>query len=197
MFQCPNCRAYTDLNAEVDDSTDIFDDQASKEPEPDTPDQPVVEPEAALNSSTDMNADDSTDNNEREPSSNTQRSSETDMIASATDNLRINDSESHEQEHEQEQEREHELQQVTAANEPIPPSQPSEPIPSIGQRTSNIDIPSRNHNNDRDRDPDPLGRMPRTNNDLGATASPPFTDCPLTPTNDSGPLAFDGRAGRL
>lgn len=31
MFQCPNCRAYTDLSAEVDDSNDANDVDTSKE----------------------------------------------------------------------------------------------------------------------------------------------------------------------
>ncbi|EFE42375.1 FHA domain protein [Trichophyton verrucosum HKI 0517] len=47
MFQCPNCRAYTDLNAEVDDSNDPYEDKIHPSPntqqqqqQPQQPQQP-------------------------------------------------------------------------------------------------------------------------------------------------------------
>ncbi|KMU89102.1 dma1 [Coccidioides immitis H538.4] len=69
----------------------------------------------------------------------------------------------------------------------------SESIDEIA-RTPNIDIPRRNFSRTVDQ---------ATQNRLAAStgASPivrdNFEDCPLTPRNDLGPLALDGRAGRL
>jgi len=162
MFQCPNCRAFTDLSAEVDDSNEAdetrekeTDDKTSNESgEPETEAPSIVEtnntdelheqladlPEEAILANDVENLHLEDDNQETDDAlsiaSPVLNSSNDDLARSATAN--------------------------------IPGWQPSQPL-SV-----------------------PPGRQPHLRSD-----TPTSDDNPLTPRNDSGPLAFDGRAGML
>lgn len=157
MFQCPNCRAYTDLNAEVDDSNDTFDDKAAAEP-PSSRDHPVVEmpnPTGASNTPS-----------ETDSPSGAEVVSEVDNITAAANNIRLNDSTSGAQDER--------LQRNSNV-----------------ERSSNINIPAQDQSSSSDR------ATRNVNNNLSAADESPSLEDPLTPRNDQGPLAFDGRAGRL
>ena len=161
MFQCPNCRAFTDLSAEVDDSNDP-EEKREKEPAEDRasnvssdqvetvvpsvvetnsvqgpPDQPrdLPEEESLANDVENLHLqDDQQTDDTRSSASPAPNSSSDDLARSATAN--------------------------------IPGWQPTQPL-SV-----------------------PAGRQSQLRSD-----TPTSDDNPLTPRNDSGPLAFDGRAG--
>lgn len=149
MFQCPNCRAYTDLNAEPDDSPDVEDTatatpgksidssvrvgHGSSNDEPGQPEETPASENANMSAIESENAAD-------------------DELAARTDNLNIR-----------------------------------EDSINSGERTPNIDIPNAGRIQ--------LNRSAGSSN-LGATANGSLEDCPMTPRNDLGPLALDGRAGR-
>ncbi|OJD15040.1 hypothetical protein AJ78_04663 [Emergomyces pasteurianus Ep9510] len=188
MFQCPNCRAYTDLSAEVDDSNDPFDDEAHGEP-PNSRDQPVQDypnmtmtPNARNStertvSSSNGNGPTAADNGRLAGAVDRMNLEETPLaaplaVAGATDGL--NDS-SH-------------VNTDTNANA-VTTNGLREAAHGLGEmisRSPNIDIP------------------PSLRASGSRRLQPPwdggddvFEDTPLTPRNDFGPLAFDGRAGRL
>jgi hypothetical protein len=153
MFQCPNCRAFTDLSAEVDDSNDPEEDGASNDSGEQTetvvpsvvetnsvqgpPDQlgDLAEEENLANDVENLHLqDDQQTDDTRSSASPAPNSSSDDLARSATTN--------------------------------IPGWQPTQPL-SV-----------------------PAGRQSQLRSD-----TPTSDDNPLTPRNDSGPLAFDGRAG--
>jgi hypothetical protein len=151
MFQCPNCRAYTDLSAEVDDTNDTVENDAPSGP-PSARDHPVQGPPAATTLSRAVTA--------QEPISTTAAATSGDVLAAAVSNMSLS---------------EVQAQELTANQ----------------RRTPNMDIP-----NQRQTQPGEAGTNNRSDLEspgIGDT----FEDCPLTPRNDLGPLALDGRAGHL
>jgi hypothetical protein len=159
MFQCPNCRAFTDLSAEVDDFNegDEKRDNATEgtsnhsgEPETETPS--VVET-----------------NNTEELHGELADLPEEANLANYVENLHLED----------------EDQQTDDASSVASPVLNSSNYDLARSATANIpgwqssqplSVPS--------------GRQPHLRSD-----TPTSDDNPLTPRNDSGPLAFDGRAG--
>ncbi|KAJ5356591.1 Zinc finger RING-type [Penicillium concentricum] len=164
MFQCPNCRAFTDLSAEVDDSNDS-EEKREKEPTEDrasndsgeqleTEGPSVVEtsslegPPDQLGDLAEENLVNNVENLHLQDDQQTDdtRSTASPAPNSSTDNL------------------------ARSATINIPGWQPTQPlsVPSGRQSQLRTDTPVRSETSD---------------------------DNPLTPRNDSGPLAFDGRAG--
>ncbi|CAI7593123.1 unnamed protein product [Penicillium glandicola] len=164
MFQCPNCRAFTDLSAEVDDSNDLEEKQ-EKEPIEDrasndsgeqleTEGPSVVEPDIMegppdqLGDLAEENLVNNVENLHLQDDQQTDdtRSSASPAPDSSTDDL------------------------ARSATTNIPGWQPTQPrsVPSGRESQLRTDTPVRSETSD---------------------------DNPLTPRNDSGPLAFDGRAG--
>ncbi|KAJ5200336.1 Zinc finger RING-type [Penicillium cf. griseofulvum] len=162
MFQCPNCRAFTDLSAEVDDSNDS-EEKREKEPTEDraskdcgeqleTEGPSVVEtnsgPPDQLGDFAEENLVNNVENLHLQDDQQTDdtRSSTSPGPNSSTDDL------------------------ARSATVNIPGWQPTQPlsVPSGRQSQLRTDTPVRSETSD---------------------------DNPLTPRNDSGPLAFDGRAG--
>ncbi|KXG47717.1 uncharacterized protein PGRI_015870 [Penicillium griseofulvum] len=162
MFQCPNCRAFTDLSAEVDDSNDS-EEKREKEPTEDrasndsgeqleTEGPSVVEtnsgPPGQLGDLAEENLVNNVENLHLQDDQQTDdtRSSASPAPNSSTDDL------------------------ARSATVNIPGWQPTQPlsVPSGRQSQLRTDTPVRSETSD---------------------------DNPLTPRNDSGPLAFDGRAG--
>ncbi|KAL3455467.1 hypothetical protein BJX64DRAFT_68510 [Aspergillus heterothallicus] len=165
MFQCPNCRAYTDLSAEVDDSNDYEAEVPSKEAAEAQP-EPAEEirstacsPQAAIScASTSPPASE----DRQTPELPTENS-----LTANVENLRLSDNtpSGHDSE-----------SSITSAPAPIynielpgwqSVTQASVPLPPH-QAILRVDTPMRSESSDEN---------------------------PLTPRNDSGPLAFDGRAG--
>lgn len=159
MFQCPNCRAFTDLNAEVDDSNDV---EERKETEP---------PETTASS-------DSREQAETEESSVVQISSREEPPEQlghlAEENL-VNDVENlHLQDDPQ-------TDDTRSSASPAPNSSTDDLV-----RSATINIPGWQ--------PTLPLTVPSRQSQLRSD-TPTSDDNPLTPRNDSGPLAFDGRAG--
>ncbi|KAL2838824.1 hypothetical protein BJY01DRAFT_219756 [Aspergillus pseudoustus] len=163
MFQCPNCRAYTDLSAEVDDSNDYEAESSNKqaaEAKQESADEirsTTCSPQPATScvSSSPPASDD-----RQTPELPTESS-----LAANVENLRLSDNipSGHDSE-----------SSLTSA--PIyniglagwqSVTQPAVPLP-LHQAILRVDTPMRSESSDEN---------------------------PLTPRNDSGPLAFDGRAG--
>ncbi|PGH27678.1 hypothetical protein AJ80_00693 [Polytolypa hystricis UAMH7299] len=170
MFQCPNCRAYTDLSAEVDDSNDAYEEEATTEP-PNARDQPVSE--CPINATPPR--DGGPPVNEAEPPADRSRQPNVDQLTAATNSLALERTPSPNR---------------TGTTLQAASTEATDGIP----RSPNINIPSRSP-------PDEGSRL--TQNRVSAIASDTlqastmFEDNPMTPRNDLGPLAFDGRAGRL
>ncbi|KAJ5812750.1 Zinc finger RING-type [Penicillium robsamsonii] len=164
MFQCPNCRAFTDLSAEVDDSNDS-EEKRDKEPTEERTSNNSREqletevPSVAETNSLEGPSDQLGDLAEEHLVNNVEnlhlqddqqtddtRSTASPAPNSSTDNL------------------------ARSATVNIPGWQPTQPlsVPSGRQSQLRTDTPVRSETSD---------------------------DNPLTPRNDSGPLAFDGRAG--
>lgn len=168
MFQCPNCRAWTDLSAEVDDTIE-FEDESPEEGNSDS----------ALNASDDTTSETNAANNDtatgatgEQPQSNTQSNETTtddNELATAAGNLRLGEEGS-----------------TPLQDTDNPDGTVNGPV-SDGGQSANIPIPG--------------GSSSRTNHSdprSGTPANPEtFEDDPMTPRNDSGSLALDGRAGRL
>ncbi|KGO60211.1 Zinc finger, RING-type [Penicillium expansum] len=161
MFQCPNCRAFTDLSAEVDDSNDV-EEKREKEPTEDRASNDSAgrleteAPSAIETSSMEGPLDQLGDLPEEENLVNDvenlhlvddQQTDDTRSSASPAPNSSSDD-----------------LARSATIN--IPGWQPTQPL----------NVPS--------------GRPSQLRSE-----TPTSDDNPLTPRNDSGPLAFDGRAG--
>nr|KMM71881.1 dma1 [Coccidioides posadasii RMSCC 3488] len=179
MFQCPNCRAYTDLSADVDDTNDMGDEDEDGPVH--SQDHPAIEaPCASLNAVADQASRIGDCQPDGQIPLNSHRSGELEGVHTAQDAF-------------------HDAPDVPSeeanpeSDDSLTRNAQSESIDEIA-RTPNIDIPRRNFSRTVDQ---------ATQNRLAAStgASPivrdNFEDCPLTPRNDLGPLALDGRAGRL
>lgn len=154
MFQCPNCRAWTDLSAEVDDDDDDYDRKK------------IEAPPTSQETSTTQRAQQSN----RQSSEPQNSSSEDNQLASRTAQMRL------ENQGRSQQGNDNSGEQNTNGNGS-----------GESRRSENIPIPERNQS----------GRSPGIGRpSAAAAASETFEDNPMTPRNDSGPLAFDGRAGR-
>ncbi|RHZ66471.1 FHA domain protein [Aspergillus thermomutatus] len=182
MFQCPNCRAYTDLSAEVDDSNDSngVDTSEQKDDVQEPAQTPAVEPSSESQAPS-ADSDPAAAPTHVRTGSNRQ-TSETAVeegLADNIENMRLQDDAPSEAEAERtpnlaSTSPEPAVSNVTSApttdaDVSVLPSgtQLSNPVP-IRQAHLRSDTPFRSESSD---------------------------DNPLTPRNDSGPLAFDGRAG--
>ncbi|KAK2801514.1 hypothetical protein FQN50_007730 [Emmonsiellopsis sp. PD_5] len=175
MFQCPNCRAYTDLSAEVDDSNDPFEDEAAAEP-PNSRDQPVQDT-VSPNNLTPPRLPNSTAGRLSPSSAN--RPSDDDRLAAAMRNVNIEANSSR-------------PRTADRSNAQINGADGA----SECSRSPNIDIPNNwsPHNQSLRAQ---AARRQSLQQGEAAGGNEMFEDNPLTPRNDFGPLAFDGRAGRL
>ncbi|KAJ5745858.1 E3 ubiquitin-protein ligase DMA2 [Penicillium odoratum] len=160
MFQCPNCRAFTDLSAEVDDTNDYdLEDKEDKE-EPEIAGE-IAEPRSETQSP--VNASLAIDTNQQDVIPE-----EPDLVTDV-ENLHLRpdvDTEDSRSTNSPAPSGSNEDLSRSATN--VPGWQPTQPlnIPHVSHLRA--DTPVRSETSD---------------------------DNPLTPRNDSGPLAFDGRAG--
>ncbi|KAJ5918968.1 E3 ubiquitin-protein ligase DMA2 [Penicillium verhagenii] len=163
MFQCPNCRAFTDLSAEVDDSNDY---EPEKKEEKDTPaiaGEIAPEPRSETQSPANTSLVIDTHQQDIIPE-------EPDLVTDV-ENLHLNgqrpdvDTEDSRSTDSPAPNGSHDDLSRSATN--IPGWQPTQPL-NVPISHLRADTPVRSETSD---------------------------DNPLTPRNDSGPLAFDGRAG--
>ncbi|KAJ5558803.1 Zinc finger RING-type [Penicillium sp. DV-2018c] len=158
MFQCPNCRAFTDLSAEVDDSNELEEKRAKEtERQPANGSGEQAEPEAISVSETDGT---------RETQDRLDELAE-DNLANDVENLHLQDD------------------QPTDDNRSTASPAPNSSSDDLA-RSASANIPGWQPTQ-------PVGMPPRQAQLRSET--PTSDDNPMTPRNDSGPLAFDGRAG--
>ncbi|EPS32359.1 hypothetical protein PDE_07319 [Penicillium oxalicum 114-2] len=177
MFQCPNCRAFTDLSAEVDDTPDSVEENKenvagelvstgeSTEPTPET--QPVAASTSAAETGSENQSRSPLDPHAEEPD-----------IATDVENLHLQDDD------DQRSRSGNEAEDDRNAESPGPSTSNDELVRSATvsvtgfQPTQPVNVP--------------ISHSPHLRADTPAENS---DDNPLTPRNDLGPLAFDGRAG--
>ncbi|KAF3483401.1 FHA domain-containing protein [Arthroderma uncinatum] len=183
MFQCPNCRAYTDLNAEVDDSNDSYEENIKPTANAQRQTPSHFPPQAIENTASNSSR---ANNNSSTTPPIVYTHTETDgTLAAATGNMTL--------ESDPEPEPEPDLEPPERVDRELyhPAMQdPSESaMANDVQRSPNIDILSPSSTlragTGRRRVPDSSNR------------DTIFVEDPLTPRNDTGLLALDGRAGRL
>ncbi|KAJ0418400.1 hypothetical protein BJY00DRAFT_178836 [Aspergillus carlsbadensis] len=163
MFQCPNCRAYTDLSAEVDDSND-YDAESSSKQAANVEQEPADEIRSTASSPQPAASCASSSPPASEDRQTPELPNETSLIANV-ENMRLSDNtpSGHDSESSITSAPIYNIglpgwQSVTQSPVPLPPH----------QAIIRVDTPMRSESSDEN---------------------------PLTPRNDSGPLAFDGRAG--
>lgn len=185
IFQCPNCRAYTDLSAEVDDSNDIVEEEpkenASSNAEQPQPRSGTQSPALENNSTPIPLEDTSTPEPEAEMSGS-------DLPAEAGLAVNIDNMHLHDEELRAHSENTPNAHSPT----PAPTSNPTS-NPTNVHHSPNIDIPG-----SQTASPSPgapLTRPAQLRSDTATRAAEMSEDNPLTPRNDSGPLAFDGWTG--
>ncbi|KAF4760100.1 hypothetical protein N7455_001248 [Penicillium solitum] len=161
MFQCPNCRAFTDLSAEVDDSNDA---EEKREKE-------ATEDRASNHSSEQLGteAPSAVETNSTEgPPDQLGDLAEEENLADNVENLHLQDDQ--------------QTDDTRSSASPAPNSSTDDLA-----RSATINIPGWQPTQPLSV---PSGRPSQLRSD-----TPTSDDNPLTPRNDSGPLAFDGRAG--
>ncbi|KAL4782244.1 hypothetical protein BJX76DRAFT_369277 [Aspergillus varians] len=162
MFQCPNCRAYTDLSAEVDDSNDYETENTNQQASEST-----QEPANGVRSTS------CSPQLETSCTSSGSRSSEdvqtpelpSDSLADNVESMRLTD------------------------------NNPSDLLETaiISDPNSNFDVAGwQSLTRSRTAVPPPRQAVVRVDTPMRSESS---DENPLTPRNESGPLAFDGRAG--
>ncbi|PGH03238.1 hypothetical protein AJ79_07433 [Helicocarpus griseus UAMH5409] len=191
MFQCPNCRAYTDLNAEVDDSNDPYEDEVRAEP-PSARDQPVQDYPANVTNPNPGARNSTAERPSSSSNANRPLGGNDNQLAAAVDHMVID---------EPTPTADSRTEAVSATGNSNPSGTTNgvsddHGIGDMFSRSPNIDIPNWGNGNPPNQSlrPPATHRLQQTN---GESGNETFEDNPLTPRNDLGPLAFDGRAGRL
>lgn len=177
MFQCPNCRAYTDLSAEVDvdDSNDSNDVDTGKG------NDDMQEPPQTSSGSQEPSAESgpaAAPTQEQERTESNPQTSDAPFeegLADNIENMRLQDDSPSEAE------------AGEAQAERTPNMSSGSPEPAVGNITSAPTTGS-----DASFIPSQPVAIRRSDTPFRSESS---DDNPLTPRNDSGPLAFDGRAG--
>jgi hypothetical protein len=166
MFQCPNCRAFTDLSAEVDDSND-------QDVEARRAASANVSEEARSETQTPADVPAANNDAQQPPAQEAGRPEDSELVTDV-ENLHLQegqllgaDTESRGSNSPAPDSSSNDLARSATIN--IPGFQPTLPLNVPSGRSSHLraDTPVRSETSD---------------------------DNPLTPRNDSGPLAFDGRA---
>jgi hypothetical protein len=176
MFQCPNCRAYTDLSAEVDDSNDSNDVDASKQKDDIQEPAQTSTAEASSGSqgpSAESGRTAAPTQERTESNCQTSDAPAEEGLADNIENMRLQDDSPSETEAER-------TRNLAPSASPEPAVSHITSAPTTASDGSVL--PSH-----------PVAiRQARTDTPFRSESS---DDNPLTPRNDSGPLAFDGRAG--
>lgn len=160
IFQCPNCRAYTDLSAEVDDSNDMVD----EEPKESENSLDIAAPsEQQPRSQTQSPAQGTSSGDPPERETPEQSDGELPMEAG----LAVN------------------IENMRLHGEETPGAQTPTPTPALNPdnvpRSASVNVPG--------------SQSASPSAAVTGQSRPAQEDNPLTPRNDSGPLAFDGWTG--
>ncbi|OQE44458.1 hypothetical protein PENCOP_c002G05311 [Penicillium coprophilum] len=164
MFQCPNCRAFTDLSAEVDDSNDS-EEKREKEPTENRPSNDSGEPLETEELSV-------VETNSLEGPPDQLEDLAEENLVNNVENLHLQDDQ--------------QTDDTRSTVSPVPNSSTDDLA-----RSATINIPGWQSTQPLSVPP---GRQSQLRTDT-PVRSETSDDNPLTPRNDSGPLAFDGRAG--
>ncbi|KAJ6148142.1 hypothetical protein N7497_010124 [Penicillium chrysogenum] len=164
MFQCPNCRAFTDLSAEVDDSNDP---EEKREKEKKEPAEDRASNDSGEQAETEVPSVVET-NSVQGPPDELGDLPEEENLANDVENLHLQDD-----------------QQTDYTRNSASPA-PNSSSDDLA-RSATTNIPGWQPTQPLSV---PAGRQSQLRSD-----TPTSDDNPLTPRNDSGPLAFDGRAG--
>lgn len=164
MFQCPNCRAWTDLSADVDDTIDLEDESHAEDNT-----SPRQDASGEANGEANTTNQDNNSAAEEPPSVDTRRietGTQDRDLAAAAENLQLEE----------------------RRNTPLQDTENPDGPASGNGHSANIPIP--------------VGPSSRTNKQSDSRSGTPanpetLEDDPMTPRNDTGPLALDGRAGHL
>ncbi|KAJ5315674.1 Zinc finger RING-type [Penicillium atrosanguineum] len=162
MFQCPNCRAFTDLSAEVDDSNDQEGEKSQESVGAEEGNQ------AALRSEAQSPANAPPESEGHETSNQLEAHPEEPDLATDVENLHLQDEQAREADTESS-----DSAALNGSNDDL-------------ARSATVNLPGWQPT-------EPLN-VPTRHAQLRAD-TPGSDENPLTPRNDSGPLAFDGRAG--
>lgn len=189
IFQCPNCRAYTDLSAEVDDTNDFVEEDEEEEGEEEeqknsaSEGQPATEQQARSESQSPAPETNATSISAQETptqpaNTSSAKSPEHNLPVEAGLAVNIENMHLHEAETP--------VQSATNVNPPTSaPTSNAEGVP----HSASLDIPgSQSASLSR-------GTLPNRPAQLTLGRADLSDDNPLTPRNDSGPLAFDGWTG--
>ncbi|KAJ5098690.1 E3 ubiquitin-protein ligase DMA2 [Penicillium argentinense] len=177
MFQCPNCRAFTDLSAEVDDTPE-YETESKKAAAAKAGPAPEDETEGPSRSATQTPAEAPATNaagESSEPQEQSEGRAEEGELVTDVENLHL---------------REEQLAEADAESRGSDSPAPNGSNDDLA-RSATINIPGFQPTQ-------PLNVPPGRSSHLRADTpvrSETSDDNPLTPRNDSGPLAFDGRAG--
>lgn len=161
MFQCPNCRAYTDLSAEVDDTND-YEAESTDKQAPEDQQEPAEEIRSATCSpQLDTSCTSSGSHTSEE---GVAPELPTSTLSDNVENMHLTDNNPSEVP-------EASITSAPSTGSDVPGWQSLARVPTAvppRQAILRVDTPVRSESSDEN---------------------------PLTPRNDSGPLAFDGRAG--
>lgn len=175
IFQCPNCRAYTDLSAEVDDSNDPVEEEP-KENALETVATNAEQPRSGTQSPALENVHQA--NSEASGQLGSDLPFEAGLAVNI-ENMRLHDGDSPLAQ----------TENTPSANFPTPsPTSNPDNVP----RSANVDIPG---SQSTSRTPSTLLTRPAQLRSDTPGRSELSDDNPLTPRNDTGPLAFDGWTG--
>jgi hypothetical protein len=166
MFQCPNCRVWTDLNAEVDDTVDL-----EEEGQPELESKPAAPEDGNDTKTAQDNSAAPEEQRSSGPAQVTREATDTNDLAAIVENMDLEDRSTPMQDGENPGSGNNSTAENGAADE------------STG-RSANIPIPASSSLRVRTASPE-------------LCAPEPFEDNPMTPRNDSGTLALDGRTGRF
>lgn len=182
MFQCPNCRAYTDLSAEVDDSNDSYE----APPSITTNGLSVGDASGGGGLLANGDARHSTGNIFNTPRPGLEDAN----LAAITEhlNLQAGGTSTGIEDNPRPNRSDNDPVTLNVSEGSSSPDRriqrsPNLAIPDPGSPVTHLAVTSQNR------------RIPARSETPVSTE--PLEDGPLTPRNDSGPLAFDGHAGRL
>lgn len=177
IFQCPNCRAYTDLSAEVDDSNDPVEEE-SKENALEIVATNAEQPRSRSGTQSPALGNIPQANSEASGQSGSDLPFEAGLAVNI-ENMRLHDGDSPRAQ----------TENTPSANSPTPaPTSNPVNVP----RSANVDIPG---SQSTSRTPSTLLTRPAQLRSDTFGRSELSDDNPLTPRNDTGPLAFDGWTG--
>lgn len=184
IFQCPNCRAYTDLSAEVDDSNDFVEEEEEQKNDASEAQPTAAEQQSRSESQSPApNATPSPAQDTPTPPENTSAAGSPGnelpveaRLAVNIENMHLHDSDTP-------------VQSTPSAD---PPASAPTSNPDGVPHSASVDIPGSQSTSPS---PGTLRNRPAQLRSDAPGRGDMSDENPLTPRNDTGPLAFDGWTG--